>query len=403
MTDAYGGYATTIEMVERHLGFVDVMLRDRPDVLAYRLWGHRTLDGCYGDPVDSQVGGSGPDALFDVARSATFRSRSIILRGVGTVGESHRGMARAYFNPDDYALPTTNIAPDSDQAYIRVQERTVTSQGNLAASGILTITAGAAQVGAFIIMGPGGPVSFDGIILARAAGSQDFNTAVSDADAASELIAAINDPVTQALLLAGDPVGVTVAASAGAAANEVVLTASVNTTVGNTVPITGGAAPFTVSGATLTGGGDSFATVQGTLNNGAPVLGPIYLLPRPGFMNTNLPSLTFTGTAPANTGAVPGEVSPVNVDGQLPNPMNIVLPRASDEITVNNLQAAGGVNLLISLSLGMPMVEVEPQKSFVLADGGIKSVVVASADNGGGGAVAPTFTAWASIYSGATR
>jgi hypothetical protein len=404
MSSHYGAYATTIEMVERHLQLVDVMLRNKPDVAGFQLYTHKTLNGCYGNPVatgggDSGVGGlENPVPFLTVNRAATFRSRSVAQKGWGAIGESRRGMARAYFTLDDYSLPGNDIPPDSDQAYIRVQERK-TNAGPAASTGLLTITGGVAQVGAFVIMG----VSFDGIILPRAGGTQDFNTAISDADAATELIAAINDPASQALLLAAAPAGITVTASPGGTATSVVVTASVTTAAGDAVTLASGGAPFAVSGATLTGGGNQFLSVLGPVNNGDPVLGPIYILPTPAFMNTKLPSLTFAGNAPANTGAVPLAVPPINVDGQNPNPMMIVLPRSCDELTLKNTEAAAGTSLLVSLGPGQPLIEVAAQDSFVVYDGGIKTIVVASTDNGGGAAVAPAFTAVASISLGASR
>ncbi len=279
MSDHYGPFATTIGMVERHPGLVDVMLRDKPDVAGYRLYAHATLDGCYGNPDafgggDSGVGGTGPDVFLTVNRSATVSSPSVIRRGWGAIGESRRGMARAYFSLDDYTTPGNNIPSDSDQAYIRVQEN------------------------------------------ARSTG---------------------------------------------------------------------------------------WRVVLGATNNDAPVLGPIYILPVPGFMSTNLPTMTFAGTAPANTQSAALLVPKLNVASDFPNPMVIVLPRACDELTLKNLEAAAGTSMLVSLGLGMPMIEVAAQDSFVVSDGGIKTIVLASADNAGGAAVAPSFSAVASIYSGATR
>jgi len=95
-------------------------------------------------------------------------------------------------------------------------------------------------------------VTFTGIAAPRGAGSQDFNTAVSDNDAAAELTAAINDAASQALLTAAAPVGVVVAAvNTGAPSPLVDLTASVVGPDGDAVTLakTGG---IVLSGATLT-------------------------------------------------------------------------------------------------------------------------------------------------------
>lgn len=280
MSSHYGAYATTIEMVERHPQLVDVMLRNKPDVAGFQLYTHRTLNGCYGNPAatgggDSGVGGlESPVPFLMVNKAATFRSTTVVRRGWGAIGESRRGMARAYFTLDDYTLPGNDIPPDSDQAYIRVQEQ---------ASGV------------------------------------------------------------------------------------------------------------------------GWREVLGPVNTADPVLGPIYILPTPSFMNTKLPTMTFAGNAPANTGAVSLAPPPINVDGQYPNPMIIVLPRSCDELTLKNTEAAGGDSLLVSLDPGAPLIEVAAQDAFVVYDGGIKSIVVASVDNGGAGATAPAFTAVASISLGPSR
>lgn len=96
-------------------------------------------------------------------------------------------------------------------------------------------------------------VTFTGIAVPRVPGSQDFNTAVSDNDAAAELTAAINDAASQALLLAAVPAGITVAAvNTGAPSAVVTLTASVAGVAGDAVTMAT-ATPTTIvlSGATL--------------------------------------------------------------------------------------------------------------------------------------------------------
>ena len=139
-------------------------------------------------------------------------------------------------------------------------------------------------------------------------------------------------------------------------------------------------------------------TVVGLVNNGDPVLGPIFIVPNPIFFGTNIPILNVSGTAPANTGSTDGSVPVVNEDSQLPNPMHVVLPRPTSSITISN--HSGADELLVSFGLGQIMSSVDPGDEATIFGAAMKDVVVASSDNGGPGAATVTFSIKAVVALG---
>ena len=59
-------YRTCPGIVERGRDLIHLCLRDVPEVVGYQFWAHRTVNGAYGNPLGSGVGGAGPQALFQV-------------------------------------------------------------------------------------------------------------------------------------------------------------------------------------------------------------------------------------------------------------------------------------------------------------------------------------------------
>jgi len=96
------------------------------------------------------------------------------------------------------------------------------------------------------------PVTFTGILVDRAPGSQDFNVAGTLGHAGDQLAAAINDPVTQALLLAAVPVAAGSVTAVSNGAGVVTLTSTVAGPNGALTALACTALLITVSGATLT-------------------------------------------------------------------------------------------------------------------------------------------------------
>ncbi len=117
-------------LVARYTNQIDLQFRNDPDVLAYQVWGHRTVNGAYGDPTGSGVGGAGIIALFTVNRGQVFVSPTARRRGAGTHGESTRGTSRAIFDIDDFVVPANPlpILPQDDQwLFLRVQQHRVST------------------------------------------------------------------------------------------------------------------------------------------------------------------------------------------------------------------------------------------------------------------------------------
>ena len=273
----FGPFETRAEIMERSTRFVDLVVRNGdPNVTAWRIYGHGTLNDAYGPAHDatgggtSGVGGTGPVAFINqVGRESGFRSPLLIQRRLGFL-ESRaqlRRMSRIMFDPDDYAsLP--GMPSERGNLYVRVQEFASTVGG--------------------------------------------------------------------------------------------------------------------------------WRTVMGALNTGDPVLGPIVVVPPVRFFGSPNGALSLTGNAPANTQAIAGGIVPVNESGQFPGPMHIILPRPAS-VRIRNTDPA--VDLLFAFRYGQSM-ETVPFGEQVEVKGGVKELLLASADSGGGGAVAPTFNLTAVVNLG---
>jgi hypothetical protein len=125
-----------------------------------------------------------------------------------------------------YAVGTSLPLPGTQDALLG---RVDTGAAATAATGFMTPT-GVSPGDTCRISG----VTFTGIVGPRAPGSQDFNAAGGDIPAAGELVAAINDAASQALITAAVPVGVSVTA-AHTGPGTASLTATVVGTIGNSI------------------------------------------------------------------------------------------------------------------------------------------------------------------------
>jgi Kef-type K+ transport system membrane component KefB len=144
--------------------------------------------------------------------------------------------------------------------------------------------------------------------------------------------------------------------------------------------------------ATTVGG---WRTVLGVDDNGVPILGPIVVVPTAALFSRPRAPLSLTGNAPANTLAAAGGIVPLHEDSQTPNPMHIILPRPAT-IKLRNL---GSVGLLFAFGLEHPLetLSAGSEKEVV---GGVKELLLASADNSGVAAVAPLFNITAVVNMG---
>lgn len=126
-------------LVARYTRQIDLQFRDTPEVAAWQVYGHHTLNDAYGNPDTSGVGGSGPLVMFTVRKSAVFASDSVRRKGGGLWGENTRGTARALFDVEDFMVPANPVpvvALDDQWLYLRVQ------QNRVAAGGLLVVPGG---------------------------------------------------------------------------------------------------------------------------------------------------------------------------------------------------------------------------------------------------------------------
>jgi len=150
-------------------------------------------------------------------------------------------------NETPQATPTGTVQADFNGLSAYLADR-VEPGGTGIATGLLSLVGSAPFPGAFFIKG----IPFDAIPVPRAPGTQDFDVVTGgDIGGAAELIAAIMDPATQALLLAAGPPGVSVLAAPGPNPWEVQLICDTPGSIGDLITLGSGAPPFIISGPTL--------------------------------------------------------------------------------------------------------------------------------------------------------
>jgi hypothetical protein len=368
-------YDTAPQLIERKETFLDMMVRATPGVDEYRFYGAATLNEAYGNPTGSGMPGipvTQATSLFEVAANGQFRSPTLIKNKWGWYGENLSKQTRVAFDPWDYSTNPLTTLPGRDETwFLRVQERRLAASAPKAASAIVNLTA---------VVGAGDNLTIAGVIFTGTVGAglpnlQQFQTNAGGAVAATALIATINDPASQALLLAAPPAGVTVTAIPGGSPDDVILVASVNTAVGDQITLVPAGGNIVVTSPTLTGGGDTFLSVNGPVDHGEPKLGSIYVAPPATFFSQPNPAITLSGTAPDGTGAVAGSVPPIHEDMQAPNPMHILLPRRTASCFINNVDVAN--TLLVSTGWGIPMVPITPAEDVIELGGGSRELVLA--------------------------
>jgi hypothetical protein len=114
-------------IIERATGLLKMQFRNSPDILGYRIRVANSLNNAYGP--DNGVGGTGTEAIFDLTRDQSWRSKAIRVKGWGIEGDSIRGLTRAFYDPNEFYNPptTTAVPPDNALTFMRVQVRTVAS------------------------------------------------------------------------------------------------------------------------------------------------------------------------------------------------------------------------------------------------------------------------------------
>lgn len=100
-------------IIERSTNLLDFQIPRKAGVFAYRIIGHKTLDGAF----------STPDVIIDRVRAGdTFASPSIKKKNLAHYEDSVLGVTRFRIDINDYAAPTNNIPLDDFQLYFSIQE-----------------------------------------------------------------------------------------------------------------------------------------------------------------------------------------------------------------------------------------------------------------------------------------
>jgi hypothetical protein len=114
-------------ILDRSTGYLTLQWRNDPDILGYRVRVADSLDNAYG-PFNGVVptAGAGTEAIFDVNRGQTLRTKAIRLKGTGISGDITRGQTRATYNPNEFFDPPTTavVPPDNQLIFMRIQVRT---------------------------------------------------------------------------------------------------------------------------------------------------------------------------------------------------------------------------------------------------------------------------------------
>jgi hypothetical protein len=101
---------TSAQLIERHPGVVDLALRNRAGISAYRVGSAVSLDAAY----------AGTTELETILQGRTFRSRTLKRNGINFVQETNRGLTRVTYDPVDYASAT--VPGDTDISFVRIAE-----------------------------------------------------------------------------------------------------------------------------------------------------------------------------------------------------------------------------------------------------------------------------------------
>ena len=386
-------YRTCPGMMQRAPHLVHLCLRDTPEVVGYQVWGHRTVRGAYGDPVDSGVGGTGLSAMFTVPAGGGFRSPRLRSSGRGQIIGSTRGQTHMVFDLDDYAGAGVQIAPDDYWLFLRVQENR-RNQGLLALAGVPEATVTLNGVGA------GDTLAVKGVFFQFQAGVNNLagkagtfidpflvGLGADDDAAAANLAAALNDngdvaPVMDAVA----PLNTHTFATNVGAPSAVVLIQPED--AGATL-LAGDAYRFSIATSNplqvgLDPASEAAASLVWAADANNPVLGPVYCIPPAPHFGTRNPTFTLQAIAPSNTACVEGAVPDLSEDlgSAAPRALHLVFTNNLIEVLVRNISVN---DLLVSFGPDRPMQLVGPDQDISLTSGSaaVREVLLACPDAGG--------------------
>jgi len=376
-------------LLERSTHLVHAFLHNDPMVPAYQVWGHRTINDAYGDPLNSGVGGAGPLAMFQVNRGDSYRSETLRRKRLGLVEENRRGTTHYLFDVDDFIAPAVGGSPIPDDGgwmFLRMQENRGGSLLAFAGVPEATITLAAVVATDQVII--------KGVYFEFAAGANNLAHAgtigdpfivglgADDDAAAANLTLALNDAanVGAALDLIAPLNTHTFGTNVGAPSAVVLVQpedAGANLIPGNTAQftITTADAPRVAIDAAALALGTLVTTADAT----TPVLGPIYCVPPAAYFGTMCPTLTLQGIAPSGSASAIGTVPDLdeNLESALPRAMVLVFPKPLTALSIRNLSA---VNLLVAFGPGQLMRNVPAGGELPLYSGTTKMVVLACPD-----------------------
>ncbi len=97
----------------RSEGLIELSLRRKPDVKAYRFSAANTLDQAFASPT----------TMFTVASGALYKSKSIVQKG--WQGDNHHPSTNTVvrYNPEDFWTGGSNLPHDAHFSYVRVEEQ----------------------------------------------------------------------------------------------------------------------------------------------------------------------------------------------------------------------------------------------------------------------------------------
>lgn len=145
--NSYGPFSTRVGILQRSPSFMDLVVRNRPDVAAYRLWGAPTINDAYGALVGSGLGGTGGTAMMEANAGSIAQSPSA--QAHWRVEEVRRHTTSFQLDVEDFVAPAAPppFGSDDDFLFVRVQERRTTA-------GWLQVPAGAVNNANWPIKGP---------------------------------------------------------------------------------------------------------------------------------------------------------------------------------------------------------------------------------------------------------
>ena len=104
--------STLPRVTERWANYVEMVFRNNPDVNSWVVGAANNLDVAY----------AGVTTMFSIARGSTYQSRTIRQKRIGRTQYENRGLARAFYDPEDYWVAGGTLPHDYETTYLRVSE-----------------------------------------------------------------------------------------------------------------------------------------------------------------------------------------------------------------------------------------------------------------------------------------